>query len=253
MARRLDARVSAPILVASTTLLGQRLFAPPSVKGWDEGEAWITTSSLMQRGNLAGVVLGLVDVDDVLSAEPMQADDPEAPMTGEMSMGGETPDKGSRAKSEAPSAKGSEKTERDGSDSARGKDRAKDATVDGSKPADANAAAPKKPRPNKAGSAACQALRRVENGGWTPPVNFTARLKKLGLKSDAEIVDRMVEDLLAVPAPLDTRERLRQYLTRERATLGLREEKLLEGGSEVEHVLRRLAHLILSLPEAQLS
>lgn len=33
--------------------LGQELFAPPNVKGWDGGYAWITTSSLTQRYNLA--------------------------------------------------------------------------------------------------------------------------------------------------------------------------------------------------------
>ncbi len=34
--------------------LGQELFAPPNVKGWDGGYAWITTASLTQRYNLAG-------------------------------------------------------------------------------------------------------------------------------------------------------------------------------------------------------
>ncbi len=33
--------------------LGQELFAPPNVKGWDGGYAWITTSTLTQRYNLA--------------------------------------------------------------------------------------------------------------------------------------------------------------------------------------------------------
>ncbi|MDZ8119752.1 DUF1800 domain-containing protein [Pontiella agarivorans] len=33
--------------------LGQELFAPPNVKGWDGGYAWITTSSLTSRYNLA--------------------------------------------------------------------------------------------------------------------------------------------------------------------------------------------------------
>lgn len=34
--------------------LGQELFVPPNVKGWDGGYAWITTSSLTQRYNLSG-------------------------------------------------------------------------------------------------------------------------------------------------------------------------------------------------------
>src|SRR5581483_11736667 len=38
--------------------LGQIPFAPPSVKGWDGGKAWITTSTLLLRYNLANFALG---------------------------------------------------------------------------------------------------------------------------------------------------------------------------------------------------
>lgn len=38
--------------------LGQMPFAPPSVKGWDGGKAWITTSTLLQRYNLANFAVG---------------------------------------------------------------------------------------------------------------------------------------------------------------------------------------------------
>lgn len=38
-------------------MLGQNLFAPPSVKGWDGGYTWITTASLIERYNLAGVLV----------------------------------------------------------------------------------------------------------------------------------------------------------------------------------------------------
>ncbi len=34
-------------------LMGQELFAPPNVKGWDEGLAWITTNNLLARYNSA--------------------------------------------------------------------------------------------------------------------------------------------------------------------------------------------------------
>jgi uncharacterized protein (DUF1800 family) len=40
-----------------TKALGQELFAPPNVKGWDGGHAWITTASLIQRYNFAGVLV----------------------------------------------------------------------------------------------------------------------------------------------------------------------------------------------------
>jgi uncharacterized protein (DUF1800 family) len=39
--------------------LGQKLFQPPNVKGWDGGFAWITASSLLSRYNFAGEVVHL--------------------------------------------------------------------------------------------------------------------------------------------------------------------------------------------------
>ncbi len=38
--------------------LGQVPFAPPNVKGWDGGKAWITTSTLLLRYNLAAFLVG---------------------------------------------------------------------------------------------------------------------------------------------------------------------------------------------------
>src|SRR5262245_66090281 len=65
--RRTGVQVPSAVLGSSASLLGQRLFFPPSVKGWDEGDGWISTATIMQRGNLAGFMLGLVKVKDVLS------------------------------------------------------------------------------------------------------------------------------------------------------------------------------------------
>ncbi len=42
---------SLPALVNATDLMGQNLFFPPSVKGWDGGRAWINTSTLFVRQN----------------------------------------------------------------------------------------------------------------------------------------------------------------------------------------------------------
>lgn len=38
-------------LAISSDLMGQRLFAPPSVKGWDGGRTWINTSTMFMRQN----------------------------------------------------------------------------------------------------------------------------------------------------------------------------------------------------------
>jgi len=48
-----DARV----LENSLAALGQVIFAPPNVKGWDGGRAWISASTLIYRYNLAAYLL----------------------------------------------------------------------------------------------------------------------------------------------------------------------------------------------------
>ena len=45
------------VLENSLSLLGQVLFAPPNVKGWDGGRSWISASSLLYRYNLAAYLL----------------------------------------------------------------------------------------------------------------------------------------------------------------------------------------------------
>ena len=45
-------------LQAALRQMGQVPFHPPSVKGWDGGKAWISTSTLLTRYNLAGSLLG---------------------------------------------------------------------------------------------------------------------------------------------------------------------------------------------------
>ena len=43
-------------LAGAQVQLGQVLFQPPNVAGWDWGQAWINTNSLLTRYNVAGVI-----------------------------------------------------------------------------------------------------------------------------------------------------------------------------------------------------
>jgi uncharacterized protein (DUF1800 family) len=45
-----------------TRRLGQDLFAPPNVKGWDGGISWITTTTLLDRYNTAAILVQGADV-----------------------------------------------------------------------------------------------------------------------------------------------------------------------------------------------
>lgn len=57
-ARSLEAPLpSASALEAALSQMGQVLFAPPNVKGWDAGRAWISSSTLLFRYNLAGYIV----------------------------------------------------------------------------------------------------------------------------------------------------------------------------------------------------
>ncbi len=66
-ARRLHIEPSPRLVEVATRQLGQHLFHPPNVKGWPEGKAWITTSSVMRRANLGGVLLGRVRASELLA------------------------------------------------------------------------------------------------------------------------------------------------------------------------------------------
>jgi len=59
--RALEGAAGALPLAAALEGLGQVLFAPPSVKGWDGGPAWLNTQTLLERNNLA---LALVSSED---------------------------------------------------------------------------------------------------------------------------------------------------------------------------------------------
>lgn len=215
IARRLKIRVPATMLGTGAAMLGQRIFYPPSVKGWDEGESWITTATLMQRGNLAGLMLGVVKVEDMFAQADLTKLMGDAPAESGGMMSGD----GARA---APPANGAEKPKL----GAAGL---------------------------KAGAAGYRALKKVELAGWSPVLHFTGRMQSTSSRTDAQIVERMCDDLLAIRVPDDTRLELREFLTQERALIGVRDGALLDAGDPCERLLRRLAHLILSLPEAQLS
>ncbi len=58
LARAFDAKVSLENLAKAMDGLGQTLFAPPNVKGWDGGQAWLNSATLLARHNLAAQLVG---------------------------------------------------------------------------------------------------------------------------------------------------------------------------------------------------
>mgnify|MGYP002630091914 CR=1 FL=1 len=55
---RLKIEDRSTFLFFAAALCGQQFYGPPTVKGWDEGSAWISASTLTTRGNCVGLLLG---------------------------------------------------------------------------------------------------------------------------------------------------------------------------------------------------
>ena len=71
LVRTLNAQVpSGKVMVNASQQLGQKLFEPPSVKGWDGGGAWITASNLSLRYMLAGKLIAMKNSFDPDSLLP---------------------------------------------------------------------------------------------------------------------------------------------------------------------------------------
>jgi len=200
--RRLGLEPPARLILVGSASLGEKLFHPPNVKGWEGGAAWITTASLMQRGNMAGTLLGEVALLDFLRHDPLE--DPTVVLSEGV---------GQQAK----------------------------------KRAEAVAKARKKRQLGPLSE-----LREVERFGWRPRMNLTRRLQQQGVRSDHEVIAALCDAVLAVPVEDATLEELHGALGRLRAEAEF-EDELLSNPQKAEPMLRRLAHLILSMPEANLN
>lgn len=66
----LDPKTTAPLAAYMSAQMGQQLFEPPNVKGWDGGRAWISTSSLFVRYNFAGMITRDISSQTVQAVEP---------------------------------------------------------------------------------------------------------------------------------------------------------------------------------------
>jgi uncharacterized protein (DUF1800 family) len=68
--------LSPQVLVGRLASMGQRLFAPPNVKGWPGGRAWLNTSTVLDRDNFAeALALGTLWSPPPLPHRAAAADD----------------------------------------------------------------------------------------------------------------------------------------------------------------------------------
>ena len=239
--KRLGVRPPSTYIARASASLGQDLFNPPSVNGWAEGEAWITTATMLQRGNVAGLMLGAFDLDSSFIADPISRQLIERTSRFIESKGGGrrgAPQRGREREASTPPMDGE-----DGESMGGGM---------------AGQEAMAQPEPVQGGvsqdvTLLLEGLRRAFGRQWAPTLNLTWRLRRLEANGDAAVVDALLQQLIAVEPPADVRQRMIAYLAQERAALGIEEQDLLEYSNDGEELLRRLAHLMMSLPIAQLN
>lgn len=167
-----------------TVELGEGLYQPPNVKGWEGGETWITSNLLMQRGNSMGALLGTLPETAMMEESDMPA--------GEMDL----------------------------------EERARGALVH-----------------------ELYTLAKVSH--WERELDLVSAFKRRGVGSDEELARAALESWLAIAPPDYLVAAMLEHLSRERQNLELDGASLLDS-EHAEELLRRLAHLIFSLPEAQL-
>ena len=231
LCRRSGLRIRGQLLVGGATLLGQELFEPPSVEGWHEGHAWITTSTLMNRGNLAGVLFGTLTVEDLMVDPVLRLGDAES----DLAMAEDVP----MMELEPPVMEGEPLDEEEQM----------------SMTMMSEEESPEVARERSAASrnvALRSMLRILETTNYTPRVNLSARIDRGRIRTEREIVRYFCDSLLAIEAPEETQELLLQFLRTERAELERTQGDWRADRVQFERLLRRLAHLIYSLPEAQL-
>jgi hypothetical protein len=224
------------LLHAAASKLGQKLLNPPNVKGWEEGPAWISTATLIARGNYAGLMLGVIEPSDVISDEDLMAS--ELAMEAGMERGSDSMD---------PSMGGAT-TEGEGYVGDESMDPSMEPTMD---PAMDGRGAPN-------GKAAAmppdfRAWTRAASSTWRSGLNLSARVQRARARTDAQVVDVLLSELLAIQAGPTTRETVLEYFRTLRNESGIAEGRWRAEPEAFESILRRTAHLVLSLPEAQLS
>jgi hypothetical protein len=227
-ARRLGLEPPGAFLAAGSQMLGQALLQPPSVKGWDEGTAWITTASLMMRGNLAAVMLGLVDRDSLRGEDSLAvADEFDLPEFGQDAM--MESDDSEMDESVLEEDEPAEMMERETSDAM---------TADlGEHVADGGIT---------------RMVRALDKVGYRPSLNLSARFARRGLVETGEVAAALVEELLAIEPTNSAVQEITAYLRAAGDSLGIPPDEFLSRRHDVEPLLRRAAHLVLALPEAQL-
>ena len=201
----------------ATGVLGQRLFAPPTVAGWPDGRSWITPGLLLERGNFARDVL-FPDINFI------------------------PPDRYNFA---ADIRQVSNKI-RDGADittaTAQPGDRI---TAESNRAADRDEDFNTRYASYRGWQLAIQRVKPISRP--TAQIDLSALVRTEGAHNTSQVVDLFIARFMRVPPGADARARLVAFLTGELGTTDVQ-----AASSYMDDSLRMLLHLVMSQPEYQL-
>lgn len=202
----------------ATSALGQHLLSPPTVAGWAQGRAWITPGLLLERGNFARDVL-FPDINFI------------------------PPDR----YSPAPDIRRVSDNIRDGQDISTATRQGEGGVV-----AESNMAADRDEDFNtryasfRGWQMAIQRVKPIPRD--TAQIDLSAVVRQNRLRTTAETIDYFLGRLLVVQPASADRTRLITFLNEDLGTTSI-----AIADTYMEDSLRMLAHLIMSLPEYQLT
>ena len=225
-----------PDFNTTTRTLGQELFHPPNVAGWEGGRSWVTPALLLERGNFARQVL----FPDIANFQPPDQRMPEL-----------------NRKVAVKLAQGYEITE---ATRERGPGMGDTAAggIDGAAMSDTVPAVSMFNR--MAGADEDFNTRYGSTHGWmeafrrvkpiprrAAQLSLTAMVTEAGLQTSTEVVDYFAARLLRLPLSADERQVLIDFLSQELGT-----DTIAPALSYLEEPVRLVVHLIMSTPAYQL-
>ncbi len=95
-------------------------------------------------------------------------------------------------------------------------------------------------------------IETLEGERWDPPESTVEDLKRCARRGDGEVVHFLLEEWLPGPPSAESESLVREWLRDERVRIGADEGAWLDDAAARTSMLRRLAHLVFSLPEAHL-
>ena len=219
-----------PDFNTTTRDLGQELFHPPNVAGWEGGRSWITPALLLERGNFARTVF----FPDMVNFRPP---DRWMPVTNQ--------------KVATKIAQGYEITAAtlETDDNAMSGNAMDPSGSESMSMFNMMAGADEDYNTRYGSTHGWQeAFRRVKPiPRFAAQLSMTSIVRQAGLATTSEVVDYFLGRLLRVPLAADDRQGLIAFLTQELGT-----DKIKPAMTYLEEPVRHLVHLVMSTPEYQL-